>query len=145
LDDYSYSISLRIWHPNADPDRFTMQLGKAPSRAWRAGAPRTTPVGTPLEGVNRRTYWASGNLERGAWPGRRLSDALNALLDDLEPHKLLFQGVRTDGGRVEFFVGWYFTKNSGDVVDVETLRRLSDCGIDLSLDIYPPDQPQHGI
>ncbi len=122
-----------------------MHLGLEPSRAWRAGAPRTTSVGTPLEGVNRETYWTSGTLERGAWPGRSLADALNALLDKLELHKLFFQGLHADGGGVEFFVGWFFEGHSGDVVDAAIMRRLSDCGIDLSLDIYPPDQPQNNI
>ena len=145
MNAYSYAISLRIRHPSADPDRFTTQLSLVPQRAWRAGAPRATPAGTPLEGVNRETYWTSGALERGTWPGRSLADAFDALLGRLELHTLFFQNLRADGGRIEFFVGWFFEGNSGDVVDVAIMRRLSDCGIDLSLDVYPPDQLQNDV
>jgi hypothetical protein len=145
LDDYRYAISLRIRHPDADPERFTTQLGMEPSHAWRAGGPRMTPAGTPLPGVHRETYWTSGSLERGGWPGRSLTAALKVLLDELEPQKFLFRSVCAEGGRVEFFIGWYFTRNSGDVVDAATLKRMGDLGIDLSLDLYPPDQSQTDI
>jgi hypothetical protein len=104
-----------------------------------------TPTGQRLKGNNRETYWTSGSLVLGSWPGNSLTSALNELLDLLTPRKKLFGRIRAGHGRVEFFVGWYFNGNSGDVIDVAILKRLSDFGIDLSLDIYPPDKPQRGI
>ncbi|MDE2183351.1 MAG: hypothetical protein KGJ78_10050 [Alphaproteobacteria bacterium] len=40
---------------------------------------------------------------------------------------------------------WFFLGNSGDVFDCDLLARMADLKIDLSLDIYPPDQPQNDI
>jgi hypothetical protein len=142
---YRYSVSLRIWHPSSDPQRFTGQLKMHPRRAWRAGEPRTTPKGTPLPGINKQTYWTSGDLVRGSWPKRSLAEALRRLLMRLTRQKSFFRRIRAKGGRIELFVGWYFLGNSGEVLDTALMKQLQSLGIDLSLDVYPPSQPQSNI
>ena len=145
VNRYRYAISLRIWHPSIDPTEITAALRLNPARVWRAGDLRSTPKGGALEGLYRESYWASGDLVRGEWPGKSLSAALNELLDRLVEHRNFFRAVRDANGRSEFFVGWYFEGNSGDVIDCRTLGRMADLCLDLSLDYYPPDQPQTGI
>jgi hypothetical protein len=128
-----------------DPAEITSALGIVPTRTWLAGDPRTTPNGTPLEGRYHESYWTSGDLTNGEWPGRSLADSMDGLLDRLVPHQDFFRSVRDANGTVEFFVGWFFEGNSGDIFKCGVLARMADLGIDLSLDIYPPDQPQAGI
>jgi len=66
-----------------------------------------------------------------------LSDAISDLVTELSSRRSFFQRVRSDGGKVEFFVGWFFDGKSGDVFDVDLLAKLADLGVALSLDIYP--------
>ena len=48
---HHYRISLRVRHPNADPQEITQLIGIHPSRFWQAGKPRETPAGVPLQGL----------------------------------------------------------------------------------------------
>jgi hypothetical protein len=146
VNAYRYSISLRLTHPSIDPAAISKALKLKPSRSWRAGDVRTTPTGSPLKGMWRETYWTSGNLLRGKWPrGKDLRDAIDELVRQFRARKNFFHKVRDEGGRIEFFIGWFFLGNSGDVLDCDLLARLAELRIDLSFDIYPPDQPQKSI
>jgi hypothetical protein len=93
-----------------------------------------------LEGKWPDTYWTSGSVVEGQWPGKALPSAVGELLDQLAAHKSFLHQTRAEGGKIELFVGWYFDGNSGDVFSFELLDRLADLKIDLSLDIYPPDR-----
>ena len=39
---------------------------------------------------------------------------------------------------MEFYVGWFIEQSSGDILDQEVLKGLSDLQIDLALDLYHP-------
>jgi Domain of unknown function (DUF4279) len=144
-DAYRYAVSLRIRHPSIDPAEISAVLRLNPSRCLQAGESRATPIGTSLHGDWRESYWTSGDVAKGAWPDIASADALNRLLDQLSEHHDFFHRIRAEGGRTEFFVGWYFLGNSGDVFHYDLLARMADLKIDLSLDVYPPDQPQKNI
>jgi len=135
---YQYKISLRFRHATADPADITLALGINPSRSWRAGDPRCTPTGRPLEGRWRDTYWTA-RLVEGQWPQEPLVDAIGRLLDRLAAHKDFFHQIRSQGGKVELFVGWFFNGQSGGDFTHDLLARMADLNIDLALDIYPPD------
>ena len=116
-----------------------------PERSWQAGLPRTTPKGDQLEGVYRETYWTSGNIARGEWPDKELNIELNVLVDRFSAHRDFLRRIRLTGGKSEFFVGWFFEGNGGDVLDSRMLGRMAGIEIDLALDIYSPDPPQNEI
>lgn len=96
----------------------------------------------PLEGLWRETYWTSADLVQGAWPGKPVSVAVNEILDQLASHREFLCSVRDSGGTSELFVGWFFDGQSGDVFDCQLMGRMAEPSLDLSLDYYPPDQPQ---
>src|SRR3981081_3032031 len=77
----------------------------------------------------------------GEWPGKDLEAAIAELADRLEPNKGFLERVRSEGGTVELFVGWFFDGQSGSVFDCGLLARMADLKINLSLDLYPPDTP----
>jgi hypothetical protein len=133
---YRYVISLRVFHPKMDPAEISIALQRTPKVSWKAGDSRVTPKGTPLKGLRKDSYWTC-NVLKGEWPGKDLTDAVSDLVTQLSLHRSFFQQVRSEGGKVEFFVGWFFDGNSGDVFDVDLLAKLADLGIALSLDIYP--------
>ena len=90
LNSYRYRISLRLRHPSADPADFTAALGLSPFRCWRAGEARATPKGTPLDGQWPDTFWTSGRIAEGRWPGKALRSAIIDLLDQLAVHRDFF-------------------------------------------------------
>ena len=132
---YCYDVTLRVRHPDIDPRDITAALGIEPKWTWRAGEARMTPVGTSLSGVYPHTYWYA-TLRKAEYREQDLIAALGELLDRLLPFKQFFQSIRRTGGNIEFFIGWSFYHNSGEVFEPELLARLADLQIALSFDVY---------
>jgi hypothetical protein len=138
---YRYDISLRVRHPSMDPAEISAALKLEPIRMWRAGDPRKTPKNTPLEGTWHDTCWTA-DVFKGECPNRTLAAALSEQVNRFSHHKSFFVKIRDERGRVEFYVGWFIDGNRGDEFDAALLAKLSELGVDLSLDIYPPPNPQ---
>jgi hypothetical protein len=138
MSRYQYAISLRLEHPSADPANFTSALGLNPSRSWRVGEPRTTTKGRPLKGNYAQSFWTA-TLAEDQCPEKALADAISDILDQLAARKDFFHQLRSERGKAEFFVGWFFDgRGGGEVFRCDLLARLADLKIDLSLDVYPP-------
>ncbi|SEA75069.1 hypothetical protein SAMN05216411_1274 [Nitrosospira multiformis] len=58
------------------------------------------------------------------------------VVDDLLQHKEIFRRIREDGGRAEFFIGWFSSGNTGDTFSHDLLRKMGELKIDLALDVY---------
>ena len=138
---YHFRIGLRLRHPAFDPRQITEALGIKPKRAWKAGELRKTPKGTPLTGVYPDSYWYA-QIAVGRWP-LELNEAIYVTLQKLIPNRSFFHDIRADGGVAELFIGWFFENQSGDVLAHQCLALAGDLKIDLSFDIYSPEQPQH--
>jgi hypothetical protein len=138
---YHFLVSLRVRHPTMDPEQISEVLAIKPKRFWKVGEPRQTPKGTPLAGTNRDTYWTA-EIVAGRWP-LNVNEAIYDVLKKLVRHRSFLHHIRAEDGVVELFVGWFFENQSGDVLTHQCLALAGDLKIDLSFDIYPPDQPQH--
>jgi hypothetical protein len=134
---YGYTISLRVRHPSLDPSEITSALQLTPSRTWRVGEPRATTKGAPLKGIYSATFWTKRFVE-GEFLDKELPAAMGEIVDQLVPHRSFFHRIRLEGGTAEFFVGWFFNRQSGGTFDCDLLARLADLKIDLSFDVYPP-------
>ena len=96
-----------------------------------------TPAGQILGGTRKETYWyRTLPLSRNV----QLGSSIKTLINRFFKNKTFFKKVRREGGSVEFFVGWFIEKNSGDTIDQEVLKGLADLQIDLALDIYSPER-----
>jgi hypothetical protein len=126
-------ISLRLRHPEAELGSLLERWGLKVGRSWRAGTPCTTPAGRPLEGIWPDSY-AYSSLPMD---GTTLAHRLRKILTRIEPFGPELAAFVEGGGSAELFVGWHFERNSGDVLDWDLLRRLAECRLSLSLDIYP--------
>jgi hypothetical protein len=136
LPSYRHKVSLRIWHPTIDPAEITLALGITPQSTCRAGEPRTNPKGDLLRGNWKESHW-SASFSAEKIRNDDLPGALTAALESLLPNRAFFQQIRATGGRVEFFVGWFFERpNVGEVLESRLLGRMAELGIDLSLDLY---------
>jgi hypothetical protein len=102
---------------------------------WRAA---NHAKGKSSKGNWPQSYWTT-NCSKGKWPEKELRVAFNELLEELKQHRTFFHRMNSEDGEVEFFIGWVFDGNSGDILDCDLLGRMADLKIDLSLDIYPPD------
>jgi hypothetical protein len=142
MHPYTYAISLRISHPNIEPLEITNALGLEPVRTWKAGTPRQTPKGTPLEGIYRETYWYTRLIPGGEHPseGTSLEDYLDHFAQQLARHRDFFARVREEGGRVELFIGTYGARNYGFEFSPSLLTAIGVLGLSLSFDVYPYPQ-----
>jgi len=96
VHNYSYNLSLRIWHPSINPDDITRELGIQPNRSWKAGRKRTTPKGTPLEGFYQESYWTADPFQFGEHSSTEnlAEDFFINLLEVLEPNKAFLKKLR---------------------------------------------------
>lgn len=138
---YHFRISLRVRHPSITPEEITKEFGFEPTRFWKVGEPRTTPAGILLKGINRESYWTA-DLCAGRWP-LEINEAIHSSLKELMRRRSFLHRIRAEGGRAEFFIGWFFENQSGDVLSHECMALAGDLQIDLQFDVYPPDQPQN--
>jgi hypothetical protein len=130
----SFAVSLSITHPSMDPGAISSALALMPSQQTKVGSSRVTPGGVSLKGTYLFSSWGHRFDVRDA---SDLSECLVPIVERLEAHRLFFQGVVRDGGTIELFCGIFADGNWDESLHHSLLRRLSDLGIDLRLDVYP--------
>ena len=142
MHPYTYSITLRVFHPNIDPAEITRALALKPKRAWKAGDSRQTPRGTPLEGFYRESYWFSDLIPDGehSSEGTLIEEYLDHFANQFAPSREFFARVRSEGGRVEFFIGMYGAQNYGFELSPSLLSAVAEIGLSLTFDVYPYPQ-----
>ena len=133
MNPFRFMVSLRFSGKHIDCDYISQHINLKPKHKWKTGEPRKTPKGTLLEGVHERSY-CTYPIEKNE--GEDLSELLDRVVDELMPHKSLFDEVRESGGEAEFFIGWFTSGNSGDIFTYDLLRKLGELSIDLSFDVY---------
>jgi hypothetical protein len=131
-----FKISLRIWHPNVRSDDITEALGLLPNISFTAGDRSVTPKGGELGGVRAETFWSH------QWSvGDSFEVEMAEISENLLKESDFLRSLRKTGGRLEYFIGWFSSHNSGFVLDHALLELLSDLKVDLAFDIYADDQP----
>lgn len=133
MQAYRIRITLRITHLSCSLQKISRALSPKSNGGWIAGEQRRTPTGRLLKGNRKFTYWYR---ELKLSQRNSLDKALSILVARFSKKREFFRNVRADGGSIEFFVGWFFKSNSGDVLEHTLLEKLADLQIDLSLDIY---------
>ena len=136
-----YNISLRITHPGMRSEQITKTLSLVPEFSWTAGDRKATPEGEELPGRRKESYWCY------ALPpsGQPIESSIARLNDSLASKQHVLVDIVATGGRIEYFVGWFSSENSGFVLKCELLRQLADLKIDLALDIYPSDKKANSV
>ena len=132
----SFEVSLSVTHPDMDPREISTALDLAPKRATRAGTPRTTPRGDPLEGAYEFSCWTHQFDLEGA---SELGVVLEGMVERLQRHQQFFHRVVRDGGSVELFCGVFAAGNWDEVLSHSLLGKVAALQIDLRLDVYPKD------
>lgn len=128
-------ISIRINHPSWPLDKITSLMKCTPEIGRSVGEERRTPTGIKLDGMNPETHW----IKSLDYEGDSLPNAIEKAILEFGSQSTAGREIRESGGNVEFFIGWFFNKNGGDILSAELLGRLACLGIDLSFDIYGPE------
>ncbi|MCP3893837.1 MAG: DUF4279 domain-containing protein, partial [Bacteroides sp.] len=114
MHPYTYSISLRIKHPNIDLNYLGALLKLEPNRVWLAGERRSTPKDTPLEGNNKESYWCArlpNDPEKSeVCP---LEEMLTEWTTILNAYRSEFDKLLSEGGKIEYFIWIYCDENLG--------------------------------
>lgn len=121
----------------------TEQLSIQPTLSHNVGDLRVTKHGRILSGTYEDMRWSLDLCH-----GDRL-DAEFVLLEDfislknaeLEKHKSFFEKIRSSGGTVEYFVGWFSVGsiNMNIYLEPPLLKSAADLGITIVLCAYPED------
>ena len=140
MQDYDYSISLRVHHPSMDPGDVTAEFGLRPFRHWQAGDARSTPTGRPLEGTYSDTYWCANLCANVNSSSECLEAALLRHSGGLSPHQAFISHVLDSGGKVEFYVGVFGPASFGFEFEPSLLEQIAAMGLALSVEIYGAPQ-----
>jgi molybdopterin synthase catalytic subunit len=133
-----FSVTLLIVHPTIDPAEINAALGLETHFAHRVGQPRMTPKGTLLPGNYRDTRWS--HIARHEATDPRFGDKVVALVDRLKPHKTFLGNLRATGGRTTIIVRFLGDGHYGDNIDRDTLAKLSELQLELSIECFAVPQ-----
>ena len=140
-EPYRFKVSLGFKHPTADLSFLSQVLALEPLRTWRVGESRTTPKGTPLDGVWRDSYWIA---QLPTEQSLCVEESLLSLAGQLKPHAQLFRDLIDSGGAVYLSIGLFLNSISGGfLLEQEVLTEYANIGIALDFDIYGPDNTGH--
>ena len=142
MQDFSFVVALRIWHPDIDPDVISATLGLMPRHQSRAGEPRTTSKGRLLGGVHAESHWSTDPFDHGEYLSHedQVEDIFFDVLEVLEPRKEFLCALRDQGARLHLQVSTHSNRNYALVFAPELLRRCSELGLSLVHDAYPYPQ-----
>lgn len=127
-------VSIRFRHPTRSLAFLSDVLGLETGRTWLAGAPKQTPIGTPLKGVYENSHWYSRIEFEPRGPFRSSLERAVGILVEAEA---TVRELQATGGTVELYVtlaGW--VNNSG-VISADLMRTMADLGIELDIEVFP--------
>ena len=134
MQDFTYSLSLHIFHPDIDPGLISQALKLEPTgRTTKKGEPKTTPDGKPRDGCWEFSHWKhcfEVSAEKDFVP------FLRRMVETLGPHREFLQRIVSECGEIECFVGIFTDTNCDQILPFDLLGKLADLRIALRLDIY---------
>jgi hypothetical protein len=131
---YTYSISLRVRHPEIDLSYLGPLLDLEPNRVWKAGDCRKTPKNTPLEGINSQSYWCARIAhDREKSETCPLEDKIAEWNAKLRLHQTELDTLLNNGGKIEYFIWIYCENNLGFELSHNLLKEIAGLGISLGI------------
>src|SRR6266542_3953813 len=126
----AYSLSLYVKHPFRDPEAIAETFGLKAIHSHRAGEPRRTPTGVPLEGTYAESY-ACFDFE----PAAPLDEQILRVSRFLRRHEPLLCMLQSEGGRLSYQIG--FSRSSLPVIlPPGAFAAAAALGIEVGVSIY---------
>jgi hypothetical protein len=134
----AYSICLRVFGNDLDPDEVSTQLGSAPTSQCRKG---DIHRGKRYDRVEKQGSWRLGVDHVRGVP---LDGLINRLLDRLTGDLAVWREL-TARYNVDLFCGLHLELwNRGLALSPRTLLRVAERGLELGLDIYYVGESEPG-
>jgi hypothetical protein len=133
MGTYRFALSIQIRHPSADLLPIAQGISKTPDSIWKRGEQKVDKVGKPIGDPKRSSYCLYKiAVQAGDDLNMRLIEAIKLI----EPVKDELVELYKSGGEANLFIGWFSDGDSGDIIDPQTLRTISDLGLSFDLDLY---------
>ncbi len=127
--------SLRIFGDDLNPDEVSHLLGCVPTEAWTKGQVKVFQSGREVVRKSGAWFLRAATAEPENLDGQ-VAELMARMSSDLDIWSTVTQKYKVD-----LFCGWFLEdSNEGVSVAAHTLRLLGERGIQLSLDIYGPDE-----
>lgn len=142
MQNYSFKISLRIWHPNIDPDEISNNLEIQPNRSWQVGSQRITPKGTILEGNYKESYWNANpfNQEEYCSSNSAAEDVIKKVIKKLESKKEYLLKLKVESAKIIIQISSFGEGNYAIVLPPEILHEISELYAGFAHDVYSCEQ-----
>ncbi len=138
MHPYTFRVSLRANHPSRDLSFLSELFSLKCRHGWTAGDERVTPKGTPLGGLRKESYWSAHVTEDETSSEQwQLEDILERSVAEVLGQSTELSGFFATGGRLNYFVGLYGSRNYGLNFSPELMGKLVSAKIELQLDVYP--------
>lgn len=121
-----------IQHPDIDPVRISARLGLEPTRMGRSGEPVILENGRRT-GANHR--WSSWSYFID-FEGEILEQEVTSLVRKLIPHRLFFEEMEHDGGRIMFIFRVDQNKHTVCSISPDMLLELSNLKVRLEFEVF---------
>jgi hypothetical protein len=136
VNEFGYTISLRIRHPSIDPAELTQQLGVAPRHSWRAGQPKPEEQREHGSVTYRETYWlAEFPSPPPDFPRLPLDGALTFALLHIKRCEAFWTAMLAGGGQARLIVDIFGRQEFTLDLSQITLSMLARYGIAISVDV----------
>jgi hypothetical protein len=142
MQNYSFVIALRIWHPELDPQVITNALGMTPDITHKAGEPRITRQGRALGGTYARSHWSADPFQRGEYLSHQdqVVDVLIDATEALARHKDFLLSLRETGAHLHLQVSSHSNRNYAFELPPNLLGACAELGLSIVHDVYPYPQ-----
>lgn len=110
------------------------KVGRKSSIGYTVGEMRASPDGSPLPGINARSFCTFDMIRKD--PGD-FTDGVQKLVVQLDPIRSALNEMKASGGTVELFVGFFIDGDAGFTLTAELSKGVAELGLDLGVCIYP--------
>jgi len=138
MNEYEFTVSLRIRHPSIAPSRITEMLGIEPQHTWEAGDSRRGPTGGDRTEVYRDSYW-TGRLMGPQLSSEQVSveSVLLQTLTQLRRSQSFLEQLSTDGGIAELYISAFARESFRIELSSDSLALLGRLRLSVALEVQP--------
>ena len=138
MQNYSYYLYLKIWHPAISPEIITQELGIEPKNTCMVGEQRRTPKGNKLEGTYRESYWVADPFGRGEYSSTDdlAEDSIIEVIERLQKHGRFLNELREQDARIHLHLSSVSDRNYAIELPPQMLAELARLGVSFVHDVY---------
>ena len=137
MNEFDYTVSLRIRHPSIDPTKLTTMLGFAPQYSWRAGDRKPEVSSESGSPTYRETYWLGRLPSPGAdIPDLPFENAIMLAVLHIQRIDESWNELVATGGSAHIIVEIFGGRDLTLDLSPGTLAMLARFGVAISVDVH---------